>query len=162
MDCCRESWSIEVHLDSVVEGFEPQRMKSAAACRNTNSDTRKRRGGGVYATLEAPRSHSFGFLDVSSRLQLRWRPLLRQRGLCAKARRRGRLCVAALQCPRFMPRILIATAQVLEAFHKIIEFTQPHEPEVLRYVVTLPVDDSTGTVLYMIEECALVLALLPN
>lgn len=42
--------------------------------------------------------------------------------------------------------------QVLDAFHKIIEFTQPHEPEVLRYVATLPKDDTTGTVLYMIEE----------
>lgn len=42
--------------------------------------------------------------------------------------------------------------QVLDAFHKIIAFTQPNEPEVLRYVATLPVDDTTGTVLYMIEE----------
>ncbi|KAF2686876.1 hypothetical protein K458DRAFT_363249 [Lentithecium fluviatile CBS 122367] len=47
-----------------------------------------------------------------------------------------------------------ARETVLSAFHKIIEFTQPHEPEVLRYVVTLPVDDTTGTVLYMIEEYA--------
>ncbi|KAF1965966.1 hypothetical protein BU23DRAFT_603879 [Bimuria novae-zelandiae CBS 107.79] len=47
-----------------------------------------------------------------------------------------------------------ARATVLDAFCKIIEFTQPHEPEVLRYVVTVPVDDTTGTVLYMIEEYA--------
>ncbi|CAI6332883.1 unnamed protein product [Periconia digitata] len=45
-----------------------------------------------------------------------------------------------------------ARESVLCAFHKIIEFTQPNEPEVLRYVVTLPLDDTTGTVLYMIEE----------
>ncbi|KAK3209748.1 hypothetical protein GRF29_44g553722 [Pseudopithomyces chartarum] len=45
-----------------------------------------------------------------------------------------------------------ARKTVLDAFHKIIEFTQPNEPEVLRYVATLPVDDTTGTVLYMIEE----------
>ncbi|KAF2787008.1 hypothetical protein K505DRAFT_379873 [Melanomma pulvis-pyrius CBS 109.77] len=44
--------------------------------------------------------------------------------------------------------------KALSAFHKIIEFSEPHEPGVLRYVVTLPVDDTTGTVLYMIEEYA--------
>ncbi|KAJ4305776.1 hypothetical protein N0V90_001308 [Kalmusia sp. IMI 367209] len=44
--------------------------------------------------------------------------------------------------------------KVLDAFHKIIEFTKPHEPDVLRYVVTLPAEDTTGTVLYMIEEYA--------
>ncbi|KAL1592645.1 hypothetical protein SLS60_011061 [Paraconiothyrium brasiliense] len=44
--------------------------------------------------------------------------------------------------------------KVLSAFHKIIQFTQPHEPDVLRYIATLPADDTTGTVLYMIEEYA--------
>ena len=44
--------------------------------------------------------------------------------------------------------------KTLAAFHKIIEFSEPNEPGVLRYVVTLPVDDTTGTVLYMIEEYA--------
>lgn len=44
--------------------------------------------------------------------------------------------------------------QVLNAFHKIIQFSQPHEPDVLRYIVTLPADDTTGTFLYMIEEYA--------
>ncbi|PVH93824.1 hypothetical protein DM02DRAFT_694854 [Periconia macrospinosa] len=47
-----------------------------------------------------------------------------------------------------------AREKVLAAFHKIIEFTYPNEPDVLRYVVTLPLDDTTGTVLYMIEEYA--------
>ncbi|KAF2451867.1 hypothetical protein P171DRAFT_478888 [Karstenula rhodostoma CBS 690.94] len=47
-----------------------------------------------------------------------------------------------------------ARATVLSAFQKIVEFTQPHEPDVLRYVVTLPADDTTETVLYMIEEYA--------
>ncbi|KAJ4351446.1 uncharacterized protein N0V89_006788 [Didymosphaeria variabile] len=47
-----------------------------------------------------------------------------------------------------------ARKTVLDAFHKIIQFTQTHEPDVLRYIVTLPVDDTTGTVLYMIEEYA--------
>ncbi|KAF2709913.1 hypothetical protein K504DRAFT_430016 [Pleomassaria siparia CBS 279.74] len=44
--------------------------------------------------------------------------------------------------------------KALDVFHKIVEFSEPNEPGVLRYVVTLPVEDTTGTVLYMIEEYA--------
>ena len=40
----------------------------------------------------------------------------------------------------------------VEAFRNIIAFTTPNEPEVLQYVCTLPVDDSLGTEMYMIEE----------
>jgi hypothetical protein len=69
--------------------------------------------------------------------------------LHARAKRPEKRYAIFLLCP-----ILLTLQQVLDAFHKIIEFTQPHEPEVLRYVVTLPVDDTTGTVLYMIEEYA--------
>lgn len=47
-----------------------------------------------------------------------------------------------------------ARDQVLSAFHKIVEFTQPNEPDVLRYVVMLPLEDTTGTVIYMLEEYA--------
>ena len=46
-----------------------------------------------------------------------------------------------------------ARQKAIEAFGKIIAFTAPNEPEVLQYVCALPVDDSAGTVIYMIEEC---------
>lgn len=45
-----------------------------------------------------------------------------------------------------------ARETALEAFNKIIAYTTAHEPEVLQYVATLPVDDSHGTEVYMIEE----------
>ncbi|PSN59405.1 hypothetical protein BS50DRAFT_640959 [Corynespora cassiicola Philippines] len=44
--------------------------------------------------------------------------------------------------------------QTLDAFHKIVEYSTANEPDVIRYVVALPIDDATGTVLYMIEEYA--------
>ncbi|KAA8621490.1 hypothetical protein PtrSN002B_010992 [Pyrenophora tritici-repentis] len=42
--------------------------------------------------------------------------------------------------------------KAIDAFHDIIEFTTPNEPEVLQYVCALPMDDSLGTEIYMIEE----------
>lgn len=44
---------------------------------------------------------------------------------------------------------------VIAAFRAIIAYTAPHEPEVLQYVCALPVDDTLGTEIYMIEEYAL-------
>jgi hypothetical protein len=45
-----------------------------------------------------------------------------------------------------------ARDKAIEAFRKIIAFTTPNEPEVLQYVCALPVDDSQGNEIYMIEE----------
>lgn len=45
-----------------------------------------------------------------------------------------------------------ARQTVLQAFQKIINFTQEHEPEVLQYVCALPIDDTLGTEIYVIEE----------
>lgn len=45
-----------------------------------------------------------------------------------------------------------ARDKAIEAFRNIIAFTTPHEPEVLQYVCALPVDDSAGNEIYMIEE----------
>jgi hypothetical protein len=45
-----------------------------------------------------------------------------------------------------------AREKAIEAFREIIAYTTPNEPEVLQYVCTLPVDDSLGTEIYMIEE----------
>lgn len=45
-----------------------------------------------------------------------------------------------------------ARTKAIEAFRKIIAFTTPNEPEVLQYVCALPVDDNSGTDIYMIEE----------
>lgn len=45
-----------------------------------------------------------------------------------------------------------ARAKAIEAFRKIIAFTTSNEPEVLQYVCTLPVDDTAGNEIYMIEE----------
>lgn len=42
--------------------------------------------------------------------------------------------------------------RALDAFHNIIEYTTPKEPNVLQYVCALPLDDSLGTELYVIEE----------
>jgi hypothetical protein len=45
-----------------------------------------------------------------------------------------------------------ARDKAIEAFRNIIAFTTPNEPEVLQYVCALPVDDSQGNEIYMIEE----------
>jgi hypothetical protein len=45
-----------------------------------------------------------------------------------------------------------ARKTAIKAFRKIIAYTTPNEPEVLQYVCTLPVDDTLGTEIYMIEE----------
>lgn len=45
-----------------------------------------------------------------------------------------------------------ARDKAIEAFDKIIDFTTPNEPEVLQYVCALPIDDTAGTEIYMIEE----------
>ncbi|CAE7032585.1 hypothetical protein P3342_006871 [Pyrenophora teres f. teres] len=42
--------------------------------------------------------------------------------------------------------------KAIDAFHDIIEYTTSNEPEVLQYVCALPLDDSLGTEIYMIEE----------
>ncbi|KAF2818623.1 hypothetical protein CC86DRAFT_472688 [Ophiobolus disseminans] len=47
-----------------------------------------------------------------------------------------------------------ARDKAIEAFHNIIAYTTPKEPEVLQYVCALPVDDTSKTVVYMIEEYA--------
>lgn len=40
----------------------------------------------------------------------------------------------------------------IDAFHDIIEYTTPNEPEVLQYVCALPLEDSLESDMYMIEE----------
>ena len=45
-----------------------------------------------------------------------------------------------------------AREKAIEAFRKIIAFTTSNEPEVLQYVCALPVEDKSGTDIYMIEE----------
>ena len=45
-----------------------------------------------------------------------------------------------------------ARQKAIDAFRKIIAYTTPNEPEVLQYVCALPVDDSLGKEIYMIEE----------
>ncbi|KAJ4376018.1 hypothetical protein N0V83_001298 [Neocucurbitaria cava] len=47
-----------------------------------------------------------------------------------------------------------AREKAIDAFRKVIAFTNPNEPEVLAYVCALPVDDTTKTEIYMIEEYA--------
>ncbi|KAH6523276.1 hypothetical protein HBI56_083950 [Parastagonospora nodorum] len=47
-----------------------------------------------------------------------------------------------------------AREKAIEAFRKIIAFTTSNEPEVLQYVCALPVEDKSGTDIYMIEENA--------
>jgi quinol monooxygenase YgiN len=42
--------------------------------------------------------------------------------------------------------------KALSAFHKIVEYSRANEPGVLRYIVTLPIDDTKETEIYMIEE----------
>jgi hypothetical protein len=63
----------------------------------------------------------------------------------------GILTIARLVCKDSQAR-----EKAIEAFRKIIAHTTPNEPEVLQYVCTLPVDDSLGTEIYMIEECVVV------
>ncbi|ORY09985.1 hypothetical protein BCR34DRAFT_359201 [Clohesyomyces aquaticus] len=47
-----------------------------------------------------------------------------------------------------------ARKKVLDAFHQIVEFSRQNEAGVLRYMVTIPLEDQSGTDLYMIEEYA--------
>ncbi|KAI4709858.1 hypothetical protein J4E89_005087 [Alternaria sp. Ai002NY15] len=61
---------------------------------------------------------------------------------------------AILTTARLVFKDAAARQKAIDAFHKIIEFTTPHEPEVLQYVCALPVDDSSRTEIYMIEEYA--------
>ena len=44
--------------------------------------------------------------------------------------------------------------KALVAFRKIVEYSQANEPGVLRYIVTLPVDDPNEKDIYMVEEYA--------
>jgi hypothetical protein len=62
---------------------------------------------------------------------------------------------ALLTTARLVFKDSAARQKAIDAFHKIIEFTTPHEPEVLQYVCALPVDDNLGTEIYMIEEYVL-------
>jgi hypothetical protein len=59
----------------------------------------------------------------------------------------GILTTARLVCKDSQAR-----EKAIEAFRKIIAYTTPNEPEVLQYICALPVDDSVGTEIYMIEE----------
>jgi hypothetical protein len=59
----------------------------------------------------------------------------------------GILTTARLVCKDSQAR-----EKAIEAFREIIAYTTPNEPEVLQYVCTLPVDDSLGTEIHMIEE----------
>ncbi|RII22888.1 hypothetical protein CUC08_Gglean013327 [Alternaria sp. MG1] len=61
---------------------------------------------------------------------------------------------AILTTARLVFKDSVARQKAIDAFHKIIEYTIPHEPHVLQYVCALPVDDSLGTEIYMIEEYA--------
>lgn len=45
-------------------------------------------------------------------------------------------------------------SKVLEAFHKIVDYSKANEPGVTRYIATVPIDDTLGTEIYMIEEYA--------
>lgn len=59
---------------------------------------------------------------------------------------------AILTTARLVFKDSSARQKAIDAFHKIIEYTTPHEPEVLQYVCTLPADDSAGNEIYMMEE----------
>jgi hypothetical protein len=59
---------------------------------------------------------------------------------------------AILTTARLVFKDSVARQKAIDEFHKIIEYTTPHEPEVSQYVCALPVDDSLGTEIYMIEE----------
>ncbi|KAF2269772.1 hypothetical protein CC78DRAFT_239450 [Lojkania enalia] len=45
-----------------------------------------------------------------------------------------------------------ARVKVLQAFHQIVEYAHKNEPGVLRYLVTLPLNDEAGAEIYTIEE----------
>jgi hypothetical protein len=49
-----------------------------------------------------------------------------------------------------------ARQTAIEAFQKIIAYTSSNEPDVLQYVCALPVDDTLGTEVYMIEEYVMI------
>jgi hypothetical protein len=59
---------------------------------------------------------------------------------------------AILTIARLVFKDAVARQKAIDSFHKIIEYTTSHEPEVLQYVCALPVDDSLRTEIYMIEE----------
>ncbi|KAG9193957.1 hypothetical protein G6011_03992 [Alternaria panax] len=59
-----------------------------------------------------------------------------------------------LTTARLVFKDLDARQKAIDAFHKIIQYTIPHEPEVLQYVCALPVDEKLETEIYMIEEYA--------
>ncbi|KAH7134909.1 hypothetical protein B0J11DRAFT_517192 [Dendryphion nanum] len=44
--------------------------------------------------------------------------------------------------------------KALAAFHTIVEFSRVNEPDVTRYIVTVPLDDVAQNEIYMIEEYA--------
>jgi len=51
-------------------------------------------------------------------------------------------------------RILNLRYKVLEAFHKIVNYSEVNEPGVISYIATIPIEDVLGTEIYMIEEYA--------
>ncbi|KAL1798099.1 hypothetical protein ACET3X_002136 [Alternaria dauci] len=61
---------------------------------------------------------------------------------------------AILTTARLVFKDSSARQMAIDAFHKIIEHTTAQEPQVLQYICALPVDDSSGTEIYMIEEYA--------
>lgn len=60
--------------------------------------------------------------------------------------------VSILTTARLVCKDTSSRETVISAFGKIIAFTTSHEPEVLQYACTLPMDDRLGTEIYMIEE----------
>lgn len=59
---------------------------------------------------------------------------------------------AILTIARLVLKDTESRQKALDAFHNIIEYTTPKEPDVRQYVCALPLDDSPGTELYVIEE----------
>ncbi|RMZ70747.1 Dimeric alpha-beta barrel [Pyrenophora seminiperda CCB06] len=69
---------------------------------------------------------------------------------------------AILTIARILFKSKEARQKAIDAFHNIIEYTKANEPEVLQYVCALPIDDSLGNEIYMIEEYWCLLKLYTN
>lgn len=42
--------------------------------------------------------------------------------------------------------------QIIEELEVVAEFTRKHEPDTLQYAITIPIDESDETSVYVIEE----------
>ncbi|OAL44506.1 hypothetical protein IQ07DRAFT_550239, partial [Pyrenochaeta sp. DS3sAY3a] len=61
---------------------------------------------------------------------------------------------ALLTTARIVCKSPEARATAIAAFRDIIAYAIPNEPDVLQYICAVPLDDASGTEIYMIEEYA--------